>query len=95
MSSSNLAEGGTTHGAQPPSTVGAGASGVDNSSSGAPGAPPASAHQQAVSSPIAAAAAASAKLVAQLNTAERWPTEPSAYKLDESIGVGATATVFT
>ncbi|ULT92793.1 hypothetical protein L3Y34_010112 [Caenorhabditis briggsae] len=48
-----------------------------------------------VSSPIAAAAAASAALVAQLNPADRWPTEPSAYKLDESIGVGATATVFT
>ncbi|EFP00799.1 CRE-GCK-3 protein [Caenorhabditis remanei] len=48
-----------------------------------------------VSSPIAAAAAASAALVAQLNPADRWPTEASAYKLDESIGVGATATVFT
>lgn len=51
--------------------------------------------QSPVSSPIAAAAAASAALVAQLNPADRWPTEPSAYKLDESIGVGATATVFT
>lgn len=56
---------------------------------------PATAAPPPVSSPIAAAAAASAALVAQLNPADRWPTEPSAYKLDESIGVGATATVFT
>ncbi|CAI2352625.1 unnamed protein product [Caenorhabditis sp. 36 PRJEB53466] len=63
-------------------TIGSVSSG---NSIGAPGA----------ASPIAQAVANSAAIVAQINPADRWPTEPSAYKLDESIGVGATATVFT
>ncbi|EGT49130.1 CBN-GCK-3 protein [Caenorhabditis brenneri] len=71
------------------------ASSAPSLSSQAPSTVHASGAAPPVSSPIAAAAAASAALVAQLNPADRWPTEPSAYKLDESIGVGATATVFT
>ena len=40
-------------------------------------------------------AATPAAASAAANAADRWPTDASAYKLEDSIGVGATATVYT